>query len=97
MFDLDRQNPPPPARGRWVTAVQLALLAVALALIAYALFAGQRRPARQVPSQRLAANGFARRGTRGFPPPDREIVKDFDKNGDGWLNQEERAAARESV
>jgi hypothetical protein len=75
--------------------VQLALLAVALALIAYALFAGQRRPARQLPPQRLAANGFARRGTRGFPPPDRAIVKDFDKNGDKRLDRMERSAARD--
>src|SRR5262245_31255976 len=25
----------------------------------------------------------------------RKVVKDFDKNGDGWLNNEERKAARE--
>jgi spore coat protein CotH len=33
----------------------------------------------------------------GFGPPggeERKIVKDFDKNGDGWLNAEERVAAR---
>ncbi len=37
-------------------------------------------------------------GKGGFGPPggeERKIVKDFDKNNDGWLNKEERAAARE--
>jgi len=35
----------------------------------------------------------------GGPPggQTRKVVKDFDKNGDGWLNAEERQAARESV
>jgi hypothetical protein len=36
-------------------------------------------------------------GPGGFGPPggqERKLVKDFDKNGDGWLNAEERAAAR---
>jgi spore coat protein CotH len=35
---------------------------------------------------------------KGFGPPggqERKIVKDFDKNNDGWLNAEERKAARE--
>src|SRR5206468_11721935 len=37
---------------------------------------------------------------RGFGPPGfgkekRKLVEQFDKNGDGWLNQEERAAAWE--
>ena len=44
--------------------------------------------------------GFGQPGGKGFGPPggqQRKIVKDFDKNGDGWLNQEERAAARESL
>jgi spore coat protein CotH len=36
----------------------------------------------------------------GFGPPggqERKLVKDFDKNGDGWLNKDERARARESL
>ena len=36
----------------------------------------------------------------GFGPPGgqtRKLVKDFDKNGDGWLNQDERVLARESA
>lgn len=41
----------------------------------------------------------------GGPPPggpggmqsERKLVKDFDKDGDGWLNQAERKAARESI
>lgn len=39
-------------------------------------------------------------GKGGFGPPggqQRKILKQFDKNSDGWLNQEERAAARESL
>jgi spore coat protein CotH len=38
-------------------------------------------------------------GGFGFGPgkEKRPVVKDFDKNGDGWLNKEERAAARESL
>ncbi|MEO2091773.1 MAG: CotH kinase family protein, partial [Gemmataceae bacterium] len=35
----------------------------------------------------------------GGPPggQERKLVKEFDKNGDGWLNAEERAAAREEA
>jgi spore coat protein CotH len=39
-------------------------------------------------------------GGKGFGPPggqERKIVKDFDKNGDGWLNKDERATAREAA
>ncbi len=39
-------------------------------------------------------------GKGGFGGPggeERKIVKDFDKNGDGWLNKDERALARESL
>ena len=39
-------------------------------------------------------------GKGGFGPPggqQRKILKDFDTNKDGWLNQEERAAARDSL
>lgn len=39
-------------------------------------------------------------GPGGFGPPGgetRKIVKDFDKNNDGWLNAEERKPAREAV
>ena len=40
------------------------------------------------------------KGGKGFGPPggqERKVVKDFDKNNDGWLNKDERAAARESL
>jgi len=39
-------------------------------------------------------------GKGGFGPPggeERKLVKDFDKNNDGWLNKEERAVAREAA
>lgn len=39
-------------------------------------------------------------GGRGFGPmggPERKLVKQFDKNNDGWLNAEERAPAREEA
>lgn len=39
-------------------------------------------------------------GPGGFGPPGgetRKILKDFDKNGDGWLNAEERQAARKEA
>ncbi|MBA4186730.1 MAG: spore coat protein CotH [Planctomycetaceae bacterium] len=39
-------------------------------------------------------------GKGGFGPPggeERKIVKDFDKNNDGWLDKEERALAREAA
>lgn len=42
-------------------------------------------------------------GPGGFGPPGgppgqkREIVKEFDRNGDGWLNSDERQAAREAL
>jgi spore coat protein CotH len=39
-------------------------------------------------------------GPGGFGPPggqERKVVAQFDKNGDGWLNKEERQAAREFV
>jgi spore coat protein CotH len=45
--------------------------------------------------------GFSR--NRGFGPggpmggAERKLVKQFDKNGDGWLNLDERKAARESL
>src|SRR5438067_7870410 len=34
-------------------------------------------------------------GPGGFMGQQRKLVKQFDKNGDGWLNKEERQAARE--
>jgi hypothetical protein len=39
-------------------------------------------------------------GKGGFGPPggqQRKLVKEFDKNGDGWLNADERKAAREAA
>lgn len=37
------------------------------------------------------------RGGPGFAQPDLEIVEQFDKDGNGWLNVDERKAAREFV
>jgi hypothetical protein len=42
--------------------------------------------------------GFGPGGKGGFGPPGgqtRKILEEFDKNKDGWLNAEERKAARE--
>lgn len=47
-----------------------------------------------------AKGGFGQPGGKGFGPPggqERKIVVQFDKNGDGWLNKEERQVARESL
>ena len=44
--------------------------------------------------------GKGKDGKGGFNPfggQKRKLVKEFDKNGDGWLNKDERAAAREAV
>jgi hypothetical protein len=49
--------------------------------------------------------GKGKDGKGGFGPPgfgpfggqERKLVKEFDKNGDGWLNKDERAQARESL
>lgn len=44
--------------------------------------------------------GFGQPGGKGgfgFGGETRKLVKDFDKNRDGWLNKEERQAARESA
>jgi hypothetical protein len=76
--------------------VQLALLAIALALIAYAtLHQVRRRSAPPAAPQRFARTDVPNRGMRGFPQPERQILKDFDKNGDKRLDRVERAAARE--
>jgi hypothetical protein len=91
--------PAPRGWGRWVTAAQIALLTVALALSAYvAIQAFKPRPA--APAARFVPPRFSGRDTRGqfmrgMPQPDRQIVKDFDKNGDHRLDRAERSAARE--
>ena len=51
-------------------------------------------------TQPPGGKGEKGKGAPGFGPfggEKRKIVKDFDKNGDGWLNKEERAPARESL
>jgi len=50
----------------------------------------------------LMSNGMGQPpgGGKGFGPPggqERKILKDFDANKDGWLNAEERAAARDTA
>jgi len=85
--------------GRWVTIVQLTLLAIALALSAYAATQAFKpkpilRPPRFSPGA-SGGRGLRAQGMRGMPPVDRKIVKDFDKNGDNRLDRAERAAARE--
>ena len=50
-----------------------------------------------VPEAHTQPGGF---GKGGFGPPggqERKLVKDFDKNGDGWLNADERKPAREAA
>jgi hypothetical protein len=82
--------------GRWVTVVQVALLAVALVLSAYvAVHALRPRPVPVRQAERTAGGGFASRGMRGFPQPERQVVKQFDKDGNGRLDGAERAAARD--
>jgi hypothetical protein len=49
------------------------------------------------PEAHTQPGGF---GKGGFGPPggqERKLVKDFDKNGDGWLNADERKPAREAA
>lgn len=41
--------------------------------------------------------GFGGPGGPGFGGPDRPLVAKFDKNGDGWLNAQERLEAREEA
>src|SRR5262245_46210841 len=41
--------------------------------------------------------GFAGPGPGGMGQQTRQILKEFDKNKDGWLNAEERKEARESL
>ena len=58
----------------------------------------QRNP-RQPPPPPPSGGGFGRRGFPPFGPmrQERELVKQFDKNGDGRLNLDERSAAREFI
>ena len=101
MIDDSQERPktsPSTARnvGRWVTVVLVALLAVALVLSAYvAVHALRPRPVPVRQAERPAGGGFAGRGMRGFPQPERLIVKQFDKDGNGRLDGAERAAARD--
>ena len=54
------------------------------------------------PGGQPPGGGFGGGGRGGFGGPggmmgqqNRKVVQDFDKNGDGWLNAEERKVARE--
>jgi spore coat protein CotH len=52
------------------------------------------------PPDKGGKGGFSGPGGKGFGPPSgekRKLVKDFDKNNDGWLNAEERKPAREAA
>jgi hypothetical protein len=68
--------------------------ALVAALVAVALVATAEHAFTQ------PGGGKGEKGPKGFgfgPGQDRKVVKDFDKNGDGWLNAEERKPARESA
>lgn len=71
--------------------MQRRLFAVPVAVLAAALVAV------------CAQDGFSQppdKGGKGFGGPGgtkRKLVKDFDKNNDGWLNAEERKPAREAA
>ena len=103
MLDLSSSAPQPDGprkSGRLVTIVQASLLLVALVLSGYVATQAFKpkhiRPvARFVGGDRSGGRGFRAQGMRGMPLVDREIVKDFDKNGDNRLDKVERAAARE--
>ncbi len=71
---------------------------VAFALTASAAFA--QPPGGGFPGGQPGGPGGP--GGGGFGPPgmggqERQLVKDFDKNGDGWLNAEERKPARDEA
>jgi hypothetical protein len=99
----DIQSPPPdsgtPVRGfgRWVTPLQVGLLAVALllcSLVAHRVLRPTPAPVRAS----LATQGprpAQGRAIRGFPQPERKIVTQFDTDGNQRLDATERAAARQ--
>lgn len=60
-------------------------------------FAKQTGPEFKFPEPRFGGPGGGPGGPGGFGGPDRKIAKDFDKDNDGKLSKEERAAAREFV
>ena len=63
--------------------------------VSYRLFGEHRlHPAarRQGKERRFGPGGFGP-----FGGQERKLVKDFDKNSDGWLNKEERSSARDSL
>jgi len=90
------------------TRTMLSLLAVAaLAMTATALWAQEEGPPAGPPPPRPKmgprhgpggpGGGPPGRGGRPLPPEVREkILAEFDKDGDGQLNEEERQAAREA-
>jgi hypothetical protein len=87
-----------PSHGRAVTLVQVILLVIALVLASYVatLVFQPRTPSRRAVAPAGVA-GVERRGMgrRGFPQPERKILKDFDKDGNNRLDAVERTAARQ--
>jgi hypothetical protein len=95
----------PPAKrssGRWITIVQIILLATALALSAYVATQAFKpkpiaRPPRFAPGAARGGRGLRAERAHGMPPLDRKIVRDFDKNGDSRRDRAERDAAWQEV
>src|SRR5262245_23580673 len=86
----------------WAAVVALLIVSALLLALPRPESLGQQQPPppdRQPPGG-PGGPGFGPPGGPGFGGPpgmgqERKIVKDFDKNGDGWLNKEERQAARD--
>jgi hypothetical protein len=102
MVDELQHHPPEPGTpvrgfGRWVTPVQMGLLALALVLCSLGVHRVLRP--RQVPVNanvlRQGTRAPQGRAVRGFPQPERKIVKEFDTDGNQRLDAAERAAARQ--
>jgi spore coat protein CotH len=78
--------------------------AAGAALVGFLLVVGsQDGLGQQPPDKKGGKGGFGDKGSpggKGFGPfggGQRKILEKFDRNGDGWLDKEERAAARESL
>lgn len=74
--------------SRWLKAARWGCL---LAMLAGPLLLGAQEPSRPGPPE--GDRGGGRGGGPGSQPT-QEIVSTYDRNADGWLNREERAAAR---
>jgi spore coat protein CotH len=94
--------------GLWVTMAQAGLLGVVAGLCGYLLLGTILQAPARAEGRAQGPPGAGQGpgpgpgfqgppfGPGGFPGgEERTIVKQFDKNGDGWLNQAERTAARE--